>query len=186
MKKNTGSIFLMLLLISACKNKNKATDETPISAVSIIQGQINHLDTSLYQFTRYETVNGKTDTNWIKREEAKQLAADFLSMPDITQKGYFSQYTEERLIDASLNTLSITATAKKEDAEIQRQIIIINLDQTAEGKVSSIYIDRYKQIKDSLTEQKLFWEIDKFFQIGNIIQVKDQPEKSQLLKVAWQ
>lgn len=186
MKKITGFIFSLILFICACRNKKKTTDEVPISAVSIIKGQINHLDTSLYQFTKYETVNGKTDTTWTNREEAKKLAGDFLSLPDITQKNYLSQYTEERLIDAAQNTLSITSTAKNEAAEIQKQIIIISLDKIESGNVSSLFIDRIKEVKDSLIEQKLFWEIDNFFQIGNIIQVKNQPEKSQMLKVAWE
>lgn len=186
MKKYIGFIFLPLTFICACKSKNKPADEFPISAVSIIKGQIRHLDTSLYQFTRYETINSRTDTGFIRREEATRLAADFLTLPDITQKDYPAEYSEERLIDAGRNALSITATAKKENAEIQKQIIIINLDNAASGNVNSIFIDRFIQVKDSSIEQKLFWEVDKFFQVGNIIQVKNQPEISKLIKVAWE
>jgi hypothetical protein len=76
--------------------------------------------------------------------------------------------------------------AKKEEAEIQKQIIIINLDELASGKVSSIYFDRIKQVRDTVIEQKLFWEIDKFFQIGTSTLVNNQQEKTDLLKVSWQ
>jgi len=184
MKKFIALITVSLVLISSCKNKTK--EETPISVISIIKGQIHQLDTSLFQFTKYEKREGQPDTSWINREEATRLASVFVSLPDISQKDFRSDYIEERLIDAAQNTLSITSTAKKEDAEIQKQIIIINLDELASGKVSSIFFDRIKQVNDTLIEQKLFWEIDKFFQVGNSTQINNQPEKTELLKVSWQ
>jgi hypothetical protein len=176
----------LFVLASSCKNKSKAKEETPISVISIIKGQVQHLDTSLYQFTKYQKKEDHPDTSWINREEAIRLASDFLTLPDISQKNYRSDYTEERLIDAAQNILSITAIAKKEDAEIQKQIIIINLDELASGKVSSLYFDRIKQVRDTVIEQKLFWEIDKFFQEGTSILVNNQQEKTELLKVSWQ
>ena len=179
-------IGFILVIPTACNSKKKGTGEKPISATSITRGQLNHLDTSLYQITRYKINNGKTDSAWISREEIRDLAADFLSLPDISQGKLISQYTEEKLIDEATNTLSITSMARNENSEIQKQIIIISLDESANGKVNSIYIERYKKHQDSLFEQKLFWELDKFFQIGNIIHPPDQPEQSELLKVTWQ
>jgi hypothetical protein len=186
MKKIISLITVLFVLISSCKNESKTKEEIPISVISIIKGQIQHLDTSLYQFTKYKISEEKPDTSWINREEAIQLASDFLTLPDISKKDYHNDYTEERLIDAAQNILSITAMAKKEEAEIQKQIIIINLDELASGKVSSIYFDRIKQVRDTVIEQKLFWEIDKFFQIGTSTLVNNQQEKTDLLKVSWQ
>ncbi len=179
------AVVFGLLLISCNGNKEKKV-EPGISAISIIKGQVNHLDTSLYQIMKYEMQDGKTDTAYLKREEVREWAASFLSLPDISKNNYSENYTEERLLDAEQNSLSITSTAKNEKMEIQKQIIIVPLDDMATGTVHSIYIDRLVQVKDSSIEQKLFWQIDKYFQIGNIIQVGSHPEKMKMLKVTWE
>jgi hypothetical protein len=177
---------LIAILFAACKEKKEAKQETPISVLSIIKGQLNHLDTSLYGLTKYETVDNNTDTTYLRRDEIRKLAAPFLSLPEIADKNYYKNYTEERLIDAQQETLNITTTAKNENAEIQKQIIVITLADVSSGKVQSIFIDRYIPSKDSTVEQKLFWEIDNYFSIGSIIEKENQPEKTRFTKVAWQ
>jgi len=177
---------LIAILFAACKEKKEAKQEQPISVLSIIKGQLNHLDTSLYGITQYETAGLTTDTIYPRRDEIRLIAAPFLSLPEIADEKYYANYTEERLIDAQQETLNITSTAKNENAEIQKQIIVIALADVSSGKVQSIFIDRYISSKDSTVEQKLFWEIDNYFSIGSIIEKENQPEKTHFTKVAWQ
>jgi paraquat-inducible protein B len=177
---------LIVILFVACKEKKEVKQESPISVLSIIKGQLNHLDSSLFEIIKYETTNSTTDTTYLKREDIRKFAAPFLSLPEIADKSYYENYTEERLIDAEQESLNITTTAKNENAEIQKQIIVITLSDISSGKVQSIFIDRYIPSKDSTIEQKLFWELDKYFSIGSIIEKANQPEKIHFTKVAWQ
>src|SRR6187431_765541 len=177
---------LIAIFFAACKEKKETDQEPPISALSIIKGQLNSLDTSLYEIIKYETTDNTTDTVYLKREEARKFATPFLTLPEIADKDYYKNYTEERLIDAQQETLNITSTAKNENAEIQRQIMVITLADVSSGKVQSIFIDRYLPSKDSTIEQKLFWEMDKYFSIGNIIEKENQPDKTHFSKVTWQ
>lgn len=179
-------LTLIAILFSACKEKKEAKQEPPISVLSIIKGQLNHLDTSLYGVTKYETTGNITDTTYLTRDKIREFAAPFLSLPEIADKNYYKNYTEERLIDAQQETLNITSTAKNENAEIQKQIIVIAMADISSGKVQSIFIDRYLPSKDSTIEQKLFWEIDNYFSIGSIIEKENQPDKTRFTKVAWQ
>ena len=181
------SLFTVILLV-ACKQKKATKEESPISALSIIKGQLNHLDTSLYQLTKIETNGNITDTSNIKREEITKLAGPFLSLPEITDGKYHDKYDEERLIDAQQQTLNITSTPKpeNENAEIQKQILVIDLTDMSNGKVQSIYIDRFLSSGDSTIQQKLFWEIDRYFSITDIIQKDNQPDKTHRTTVAWQ
>ena len=181
--------IVILASIVACKEKKEPAekDDKPISVISIIKGQLAHLDTSLYQVTKFEIIDNRPDTAYLKREEIKRYAAPFLSLPEIANKDYYSKYTEDRLIDAELETLSITSTLKDAiDAEIQKQIVIIDIKDISDGKIKSIYIDRYIPSADSSVQQKLFWEVDKYFSIGNIIEKENQPDKTQTIKIAWQ
>jgi len=177
---------LIAISFAGCKQKKETKQEPPISALSIIKGQLNRLDTSLYSIIKYETGDNITDTLYLKREEVRKFAAPFLMLPEIADKEYYNNYTEERLIDAQQETLNITSTAKNENAEIQKQIMVITLADVSSGKVQSIFIDRYLPSKDSTIEQKLFWEIDKYFSIGTIIEKENQPDKTLFTKVAWQ
>ena len=177
---------LIAVFFAACKEKKETEQEPPISALSIIKGQLNSLDTSLYSIIKYETTGNVTDTLYLKREDVRKFAAPFLTLPEIADKEYYENYTEERLIDAQQETLNITSTAKSENAEIQKQIMVITLADVSSGKVQSIFIDRYIPSKDSTVEQKLFWEMDQYFSIRNIIEKENQHEKTRFTKVAWQ
>lgn len=183
---------LTVILLTACKEKKDSKKETqskeepPISALSIIKGQLNHLETTIYEVKKFETSGNVTDSTYLKQNEIRKFAAPFLSLPEIVDEKYYEKYTEDKLIDLQQNTLSITSIAKSDSAEIQKQIVIIGLSPTENSKVQSIFIDRYISKGDSTIEQKLFWEIDKYFSIGSIIEKENQPEKTHSIKVAWQ
>jgi len=182
------SVFLILvsMFFAACKGKKVISDNKAISAVSIIRGQIKHLDTSFYQIMKYVMKDGKTDSSYLKREDVRTESADFLSLPDITQNDLSKNYSEEHLLDNSQNALSIIYTAKQENLEIKKQIIIVPIDELAAGKVQSIFFDRYIIKGDSTLQQKLFWQVDKFFQVGTILQVGSEPEQMTTSKVTWE
>ena len=181
------------ILFIACKEKKKSLDqeaptqnEAPISALSIIRGQLNHLDTSLYQVIKTETIGNRRDSAFVKREDIKRFAEPFLSLPDIAGENYYDNYTEDKFVDAEQNTLNITSIAKNDSAEIQKQIMIISLSPTDNSKVQSIFIDRVIPKNDSTVEQKLFWVLDKYFSVRSIIEKENQPDKIHSLKVEWQ
>lgn len=183
--------ILTATLLTACKQKKdlkkeEELKEAPISALSIIKGQLNHLDTSIYEVKKFETTGNVTDSTYLKKGEIRNFAGPFLSLPEIADENYYEKYTEDRLIDAQQNTLNITSLSKSDTAEVQKQIIIISLSPTTNSTVQSIFIDRYISKGDSTVEQKLFWEIDKYFSIRTIIEKVNQPEKIQSTKVAWQ
>ena len=175
-----------LIFLVSCKNKKKDPEEAFVSSASIIRGQVNHIDTSLYQITKYSTTEDQTDTVFLKREELREEAQSFLELPDITVKDLQKKYTQEQIIDAGQNTLSITSVANDSTLEIQKQIIIVGLEDGNSGEVRSIFIDRIRNYPDSSIEQKLYWEVDKFFRIANIIQKENSPEKTSLIKVTWE
>ena len=187
----TFPALTILFLLIACKEKKdvpkeKSKEEQPISALSIIKGQLNHLDTSIYEVKKFETINNVTDSTYLRRDEIRKIAAPFLSLPDIADAKYYEKYSEDKLIDIEQNTLNITAFSKSDTAEIQKQIIIVSISPTENSKVQSIFIDRYISKGDSTIEQKLFWVLDNYFSIRNIIEKENQPEKILTTKVTWQ
>lgn len=178
---------LAVILFFGCKEKKDEKHEPPISAISIIRGQLNQIDSSLYEFKKIERTENKSDTTYLRREEIRRLAEPFLSLPDIADQKLYKKYTEERMIQADQEMLSITSTLKEnEKGEIQRQMLSINVSDISNAQVYSIFIDTYKYSGDSTIEKKLVWEIDKYFTIYTTIQKENQPEKNYFTKVEWQ
>ena len=187
MKTSWPILFILLVVSIGCKQKGEEKQEAAISAISIIKGQVNSFDSSMYSFIKVERNGNKNDTTYLKRAEIRKLAEPFLSLPDITQKPLYKKYSEDKLIDAQQETLNITSTLNDgEKGEIQKQIIIVGMSDMSNGNVQSIFIDRTISTADSTIEQKLFWQIDKYFTIGTIITKENQPEKTNYTKVEWQ
>jgi hypothetical protein len=176
---------LTVILLAACKGEKKSDEETPISAVSIIKGDLHTLDSLIFEIKKIETQNGIADTSFLKKDDIKRYADPFIDLQDITDNNYTKNYKEDRFIDAESQSLNIVSTATG-DAEIQKQIIIIDLEDISNGKVKGIYIDRYKTSGDSAIQLKLFWEINKSFAVDSIIQRNDQSERIHRVKVEWQ
>ena len=185
-------LVLITILLKACKEKKEIKQkqplaaEPPISALSIIKGQVNKFDSSLYAFTKYYRNDSLSDTTYLKREDVRKFAEPFLSLPEIADNRYHEKYTEDKHVDIERNTLNITSISKSDTAEIQKQIIIVSLSPTENSKVQSIFVDRYIANRDSTIEQKLFLVLDSYFSIQNIIAKENQPEKIITTRITWQ
>jgi hypothetical protein len=189
--KKTGLFLLILtvmLSLSACKSKKKEkpASEKFISALSFIKSQIAHVDTSLYSIRKIIVVDStRTDTVYYKREQFKELAADFLTIPDIAASKYEDRFKEEKQFDETLNRVIIHYTPVHPDKEeIQRQEILIQPDPSGD-KITSIIIDYIVNSKDSSVEKKMLWQVDKSFQVTLTRQLPGKPETNSTLRVIW-
>ena len=109
-------IFVFCIFIAAgivsCKEKKKepATDKNFISVRSLIDAQVAHVDTSLYSIVMtvsYDTLH--TDTTYIPREQFRNIAADFLNIPDLADPKISEKYKAETArFDELINRVIIT------------------------------------------------------------------------------
>jgi hypothetical protein len=188
-KQPVAILFLCLSLV-ACKEKKKeepqAAKEEFFPAISFIKNQVAHVDTSLYTIRVITAIDSvREDTAYIRREQFKGIARDFLSLPDISKAEYNGRYTESESYDETINRLQLLYTPVKEDEEIiKSQQISIKPDPSGD-KVSSIYITTGISTRDSLVEKKMLWMIDQSFQVTTIRQLVGQPEVTSTIKVVW-
>src|SRR5258705_7800257 len=107
MKKHGFVLAAMILLTTlACKQKEKKDSKkgSLFPALSFIQSQVAHVDTSLYSIIKI--VHQDTlhyDTTYIKREEFRDAAKDFLEIPDLSAPKTANRFTEEKLFDETMN-----------------------------------------------------------------------------------
>jgi len=189
MKRNkfllAGILFLILIACNQKKQDDKSEKFFPV--LSFLQGQIADIDTSLYSIKKIVYTDSlHSDTTWIKREEFRGLAKDFLAIPDISGKKYKKNYTEEKLYDESLNRVILSYKPLKPDnAEIQKQEILITPNIATGDKVSSIIIEQLISNKDSSVQKNMLWRVDQSFQVTTISQKPGEPETVYTMKVTW-
>jgi len=182
MKKNQVLATLLFAGFLYCSCKQKKNDVFP--AISFIKSQIAAVDSSVYPIIKLVPRTDSTyDTVYVKKEDFKTLAKDFLETPDIS-KEFGGKYIEERMMNNELGLVVFIATPKKEDLEVRRQEVRIVPDPPND-KINSIYIERFKSNEDSSIMKRMTWYTDKKFQIITIIQKKNGEEKTSVMDVIW-
>jgi len=183
-KKIVLGISLSAFALFACKSKMKEEKEAFFPVLSFIQSQVAHVDTSLYSIIKLTFIDStRTDTEYIKRDDFRSFAKDFLDLPDLNKSKFKKRFKQEKRYDETLGRAVFTLLPADPDKEqIQRQEVIIN---NAGNDVHSIYIDFFASSKDSSVEKKLFWRADQSFQVTTIRQKPGMPEVITTSKVVW-
>ena len=181
--------FFLVLLAAACKNKVKDTGDASgyFPVVSYLQSQVRQVDTALFSIIKITKKAGRQDTTYIRREDFKSAAQDFLSLPDIAGNDLKDDYTETKLYDEDLKKFVFTYLPKdKNDAgEITRQDVIIEPNAGNGDQVQTIYIETVLNKGDSTVQKKMTWNVNQSFQVIKLINKKNQPETVETTNVTW-
>ncbi len=177
-----------LLLLATCKRKETGTGKKYVSTLSLIKSQVAHVDTSLYsirQVTCTDTLS--CDTVYLRREQFREAAKEFLALPDLADKKVARRYKEEPAIyDEALNRVIITYSALHPDQEeIKKQELLVTPNAATGDKVNSVIITRETSNRNGYVRKEMLWQIDKSFQVATITQLPGQPEKIVTVTVTW-
>jgi hypothetical protein len=183
---NKWILVSLSLLLFACNNEeenaNEGSDFFPV--ISFLKSQVAHVDTSLYRIIKITTVGDRSDTTYIRREDFRKEASDFLSIPDITKKRLRKDYKETEMYDESLGAVILSYMPTEEDAEIRRQEVVIKPNPEGD-KVTSIFIDQLTEKGKATVRKNMLWMVDRRFQVVTIGQNPDGTEKIEKLQVVW-
>jgi hypothetical protein len=181
--------IIILLVFIACKNKTKNTDAEPggsFPVLSLIQSQVAHVDTSIYTITmtvKKDSVAG--DTVFLKREEFREAAKDFLTIPDISSKKWKDDYVETKDYMQDLGLVVLDYTAKEPDAEIRKEQVYIEPGPEGEDKVNRIIIDKVYKEKNAIVRKNMVWKMNSHFQVATNIQEPGKPDQTTIQTVRW-
>ena len=186
MKKPFYLFLISTLFLISCKN-NKTTKEEPsdfFPVLSFIKSQVTNVDTSVYRIIKVVHKDSTSDTTYLKREDFREAAKDFLSIPDISSDDLRDEYIETKLFDQDLERVVLNYMPKDPDKGITRQEVIIKPDIDGD-KVQSIFINQIINSKSGPLQKILFWEVDKQFKIVTLFQAPNTPQKKETLEVIW-
>jgi hypothetical protein len=185
------SLLCLSLIIICCKPKKKRitanSDGAFFPVVSFIRGQVKDIDTSLYRIIKIETVDNRTDTQYIKREDFKNYARDFTDLPDISSNKLKDDYEETKTYDEVLKSFILTYSTQVKENEIQKEDVMIDPepDENGNSKIRSIIIDEWPNHGDTIVQKSLLWQTNKRFLVVTKTDAPGMPEKITRLEVVW-
>lgn len=186
--KREGFLFVVFIFfLASCKpgKKNNSGDDF-FPATPFIQSDVTDVDTSVYPIMKIEWADDQpADTTFVRREEFRELARDFLSLPDLSEKKYKKRFTETAFFDETLNTAVFTYIPIHPDKEEIQRLEIHVVPQAGGDKVKRIVIDRFITPEGRLIQQRMLWQIGKSFQIATLTGKPGTDEKVHTLKIIW-
>lgn len=185
MKRGFFILLIGALLVGSCNDKKENKNEKNFFPVlSFIKSQVAHVDTSVFRIIKITKRDSTADTSYLKREEFREAAKDFLTIPDISSEDLRSEYTETELYVEDLDQVALNYMPKEPNKEITRQEVMIKAGADGD-KVQSIFINRVINNKSGSIQKILFWEVDKQFRVITLTQLPDSPETKETIEVKW-
>lgn len=183
--------ILACFLIAACDNKKNDKNEPEknyVSILSLVRGQVAHIDTSLYSIVKVVTTDTlPPDTTFINRQDFSKEAKDFLDIPDLGDPKVAARFLKQPTVyDSSMDRVIISYLPVNDNTEeYKKQEIWVKPDLANGDNVQTIIINRIVSNRDGYLEKKLLWMMDRSFQIVTLSQEPGKPEKVTTTKVTW-
>jgi hypothetical protein len=189
MIKSFWLVLLIAFIVLSCKEKKKTDTEKNdfLPVKSFLQSQVKHVDTSMYPIVKAEKMNMDStwDTSYVKREDFRKLADEFLNIPDLTDGSLGKNYKEDKLFDNDLDRVIVSYTPLKDNLELIKEEVVITQGTSGTDQIHSIIIEKIKEEKDSTIHQRLLWQTDEKFQVVTIVEKKGQPVSTKTTEVTW-
>jgi hypothetical protein len=186
MKKINAFLLALCLVLAACRSSEKEPSESFFPVLSFLKSQVAEIDTTLNSIRQYIYIDStRIDTVFIHRDQFRDVAKDFLTIPDLASSAFKGRYKEDKQFDETLNRALFTYTPVKPEKElIQRQEVLIRPDPGGD-KITTIIINSVINTKDSAVQKKMLWQVDRSFQVITIRQLAGQAETTTSTKVVW-
>ena len=180
-------MVLFVLTLASCKDSNQVEGDASgfFPVLSYLKSQARHVDTSVYNIVKITKTQGRHDTAFMRREDFKTAAQDFLSLPDVASDKLKKKYTETKLYDEDLKKVVLSYLPKETGEEVVRQDVIIEPDAGAGDQVQTIYTETVLNHGDSTVQKRMTWNVNKSFQVIRIVSNKNNTETVQTTDVTW-
>ena len=182
-------IILFLVSCHSSETNNILTSDNNISdqkqdsffpVTSFLKGQLAQIIKLPVTPLHTITINNKTDSIWIKREQLTKLLVTFINT-EISETNMTPYFKETSFNDLTINAVTLTYDPKK---PLPDSIPLTHWDvyiDPENGKIQKIYlVKQHKNKVDIITEQ-LTWQTDKSATITTLI--NKNGNKMELLKV---
>lgn len=177
------TMFVILLIITGCKNNKKDKEEKNfIDVATYMNGQLKYFDTVPFAFlklTKKDTVF--TDSQYIKKEEVQEIVKQFL-VKDIEKGSFEKNFEETTFADATMHTITITYNSINKQSGVERIDVYVNPERE---EIHQLYMTRRKEDGDSVVSQQILWRHNRYFTLITSVTAKNKEEKIKAEKIIW-
>jgi len=181
-------VLAFFILFTACSGKkskmasanNPAQTENIFPVTDFLKGQLRMIDSMGVTPLKVVSVNGKTDSVWLKREDIRKNATPFL-VPLIDSATMFSLFAEKSFLDQTINAYTFSYDPKK---KLPDSINLTHWDVYMNPQTNSIA--RIYIVKENAdTTSQLTWLVNKWYSIRTIIQHPNGQPQIKEEKMIW-
>jgi hypothetical protein len=180
-------VLFFIIFFSACSGKKNNTASTiPVQTENIfpvtdfLKGQLRIIDSMGVTPLKIISVNGKTDSVWLKREDIRKNATPFLR-PVIDSANMYSLFSEKSFLDQTINAFTFSYDPKK---KLPDSIKITHWDVYMNPQTNTI--DRIYIVKENAdTTSQLTWLVNKWYSIRTIVQLANAQPQIKEEKMIW-
>jgi hypothetical protein len=180
-------VLFFIIFFSACSEKKNNTASTiPVQTENIfpvtdfLKGQLRIIDSMGVTPLKIISVNGKTDSVWLKREDIRKNATPFLR-PVIDSANMYSLFSEKSFLDQTINAFTFSYDPKK---KLPDSIKITHWDVYMNPQTNTI--DRIYIVKENAdTTSQLTWLVNKWYSIRTIVQLANAQPQIKEEKMIW-
>ena len=191
--KSLPILFFASLIIASCNNKTESTQNTGPTITSVttsedtsanyfpvtnfLLGDINNIKNEAPTPIKKITVNGKTDSSFVKMDSLNNVFQDFLE-PRIDSANLKKYFLEKSFLDQTLASFTFTYEKRR---DVNFDFAFLNWDVMVDqetNKVKRIYL--VKKV-DATTTKQLTWQAGKWCKIVTITNNKVVKEE----KITW-
>ena len=184
---NKVLIYLLLLgCFTSCKTKKLDSTKAYFSVVDYLKAEVKKMDSIPLHLIKITSIDSTSDTTMTTKEEFNKYAEEFINIPDIASPGKMDDYTEANDFDEIMNNVLLMYTAKKEDAVVRSETIMMQPDDVGNTQVKTILITTVKTENDAAVEKSMTWHLNKRFQIVTKMNKSGQPEKITTIIISWE
>jgi hypothetical protein len=179
---------ILVLTLTHCTSKNKTvnnqinTDTVATESnqavkgffpiTSFLKGQLITLDSLPITLMHTITINKKTDTIWLKKQEIRPLLQPFIS-DEITATNMAPFFTETKFKDETINAITYTyrpTNTLPDSIALRHWDMYINPET---GSIQKIYLVKEKIDKDKTYTFQLIWQTNKWAKITTLLKNKN-------------
>jgi len=147
------------------------------------------VDTSLYAIVQYVSTDTlPADTSYIPREKFREIAREFLDLPDLSDPAIASRFREENRYDSLIRKVIISylpLDPKKEEIKKMELLVSAEMLEDSSNKVTNIIVEKAVNNRDGFKGQKMLWKTGKSFLIITSTQQPGEAEKTSTNRVTW-
>jgi len=197
MKNTLSALFVISLLITACKNNPSQNAVNPIASKDsvppqqsffpvpdYIGGQLKIIDSFQLPLSASVKINNKETLHPATDKELRFWAQNF-QQPDISDPALKKNYTETSIADRSVPSVTLIYTANNPSLPVQKINVFIKPDPVENDKVTGIYIEKMFTVHDTIFNQKLYWKTGKNMQVITEKKINGVTLPVEQVKITW-